>query len=249
MKAIILAAGKGERLKPLTDTLSKPMLKIDNKPVLEYLILLCKKYGINEIGINTSYLPEKIKQYFEDGSKFGVKITYSFEQKLLGTSGALNNFKKFLDSKEPFLVIYGDNVTDINIEEMYEFHKKNKSFATLALRKKPISKKPGSLIFVDSNLRITNFIEKPSDMMIFKKLCKDFYLSNSGIYILDPKILDFIPKEFSDFAYDIFPKLIKEKKPLFGFIIEKYYFRHIGEIEKYNLAKEEIELKRVRLNI
>ena len=248
MKAIVLCAGKGERLRPLTETTPKPMIPIDNKPVLEYIIHLLKKYGIREIAINTSYLPEKIKEYFGDGEKFGVDIIYSFEPEMLGTSGALNNFRDFLNTNEPFLVFYGDNITDIDLNKMLEFHKQKKSVATLALRKKPVTKKPASLVFMDENLRITKLVEKPSDEL-FAELCKDYYFSNSGIYILEPEILKFIPKGFSDFAYDIFPKLLKENLNLYGFMMDEYYFREIGKIEKYELAKNEIESGKIKLNL
>ena len=246
MKAIILCAGKGERLKPLTDKIPKPMVPIAGKPVLEYLILLCKKHSINEIFINTSHLAEQIKEYFGDGSKGQVKITYSFEPELLGTSGALNNFKEFLQD-ESFFVIYGDAITDIDLTRILNYHKRKKGIATLALRKKPTTKTPSSLIFTDKNLKINKLLEHPSDET-FHELCKDFYLSNSGIYICEPEILKFIPEGFSDFAYDIFPKLIKENKELYGFMMDKYYFREIGKIEKYNLAKEEIESGKIKLN-
>lgn len=239
MKAIILAAGKGERLRPLTENLPKPMICINGKPVLEYLILLCKKHGVTEIGINTSYLPEKIKEYFGDGSKWGVKLYFSFEEELLGTSGALNNFRDFLKD-DSFFLIYGDNVTDINLTELMNFHKKNQSMATLALRKKSVSKKPVSLVFVDDNFKITNFVEKPSDQL-FHDLCKEFYFSNSGIYALDKKILDYVPKGYSDFAYDLFPKMLENKEKLFAFMMDNYYFREVGTVEKYELAKKEIE--------
>ncbi len=245
MKAIILSAGRGERLRPLTDSLPKPMVQINNKPVLEYLILLCKKYGITEIGINTSYLPQKIREYFGDGKKFGVNITYSFEGELLGTSGALNNFRDFLKGKEPFLVIYGDNLTNINLDKMIKFHKTKKGIATIALRKKSVSKKPASLVFTNKNGRLIKFIEKPSEET-FKELCKEFYLSNSGIYVLQPEIIKYLPPGFSDFAYDIFPKLLK--KGIFSFMMDEYYFREVGSVEKYRLAKEEIESKKVKLD-
>jgi len=137
MKAIILCAGRGERLRPLTDTIPKPMIPINNKPVLEYIINLLKKNGIKDIAINTSHLPEKIREYFGDGKKFGVKITYSFEPEMLGTSGALNNFRHFFNTNEPFLVFYGDNITNIDLKKMLEFHKQKNAIATLALRKNP----------------------------------------------------------------------------------------------------------------
>jgi len=246
MKAIILCAGKGERLKPLTDKIPKPMIPIGNKPVLEYLILLCKKHNITEIAINTSHLPKQIKEYFGNGTKFGVKIKYSFEPGLLGTSGALNNFRDFLN-KEPFFVIYGDAITNIDLKKMMDYHKEKRGIATLALRKKPSTKKPSSLIFTDSDLKINKIIEHPSDE-VFNELCKDFYLSNSGIYICQPEILDFIPQGFSDFAYDIFPKLIEQGKSIYGFMMDEYYFREIGKIDKYNLAKKEIESGEIKLD-
>jgi mannose-1-phosphate guanylyltransferase/phosphomannomutase len=247
MKALILAAGKGERLLPLTLHKPKPMIEINKKPLLEYLILLCKKYGVTEIAVNTSYLPEKIKEYFGDGRKFGVKIRYSFEPKLLGTSGALNNFGDFFKG-EPFLVIYGDSLTDMNLKEMFEEHKRRKGIATLALRKKPKEYKTQSLILSDKNFKITKFIEKPTEEEV-QKLSGDFKLINSGIYIFNPKILDFIQKGFSDFAYDIFPKLISAGESIYGFTMDKYYFREVGKKDKYDIAKEEIESGKIKLNL
>jgi D,D-heptose 1,7-bisphosphate phosphatase len=238
MNALILCAGQGTRLLPLTEKIPKPMISINNKPILEYLILLCKKHNIKDIAINTSYLPEKIKKYFGNGEKFGVRITYSFESEPLGTSGALNNFKNFFN--ETFFVIYGDNVTDIDLTRMLKFHKKNNALATLALRKKSKEQKAASFVTMNSKFQLTEIIEKPSYSK-FNELCKDFYLSNSGIYILDPEILKYIPKGFSDFAYDIFPNMIKKGEKLAGFMMDEYYFREIGNIEKYELAKNEIE--------
>jgi D,D-heptose 1,7-bisphosphate phosphatase len=245
MKAVILCAGKGERLKPLTDTIPKPMITINNKPILEYLILLCKKHGFEEIFINTSYLPEKIKEYFGNGEKWGIKITYSYEPELLGTSGALNNFKEFLN--DTFIVIYGDNITDIDLTRMLKFHKKNDALATLALRKKSKEHKAASFVTVDNKSQLTGIIEKPSDSQ-FSELCKEFYLSNSGIYILEPNILDYIPEGFSDFAYDIFPKTIKKGEKLVGFMMDEYYFREVGKKEKYELAKNELESGKNKLS-
>jgi len=245
MKALILCAGKGERLRPLTNNMPKPMVLINGKPTLEYLIFLLKKHNINEVAVNTSYLPEKIKEYFGNGNKFGVKINYSLEPELLGTSGALNNFRDFFT--ETFVVICGDNITDIDLTKMIDYHKKKKAIATIAIRKKPKDYKTQSLIFADDKLKITKFIEKPSDKEV-EKLVKDYKLINSGIYIFEPEILNFIPKGFSDFSYDIFPDLIKNKKNIFGFNIDDYYFREIGKIEKYNLAKEEIESGKVKLD-
>lgn len=244
MKAIILCAGRGERLRPLTDTIPKPMVPIDNKPALLYNIELCKKHGILDIAINTSYLSEKIKEYFGDGSKFGVNIKYSFEKDLLGSSGALNNFKDFF--KENFIVIYGDNLTNLDLTKLIKYHKKKQGIATICLRKKEKNYKTQSLIFADSELRLTSFLEKPPEEQV-QKLSGNFKLINSGIYVLSPKIFGYIPSGFSDFAYDIFPTLIKKNENIYGFLIDDFYFREIGKIAKYLKAKEDIELGRVRL--
>lgn len=238
MKAVILCAGKGERLMPLTKDIPKPMILIKNKPVLEYLILLCKKHGADEIFINTSYLPDKIKEYFGDGKRWGVKIIYSYESELLGTSGALNNFKKYLNST--FFLIYGDNITDLDLTTMLKFHKKNHAFGTIALRKAKDINSFSGYASLSSIFKIEEFIEKPNSNKI--KLIKYNSLwENSGIYVLEPEILKYIKPGFSDFAKDVFPRLIIEQKEIFGFDIDNFYFREVGQIERYNSAKKEIE--------
>jgi len=245
-KAVILCAGKGTRLLPLTKNIPKPVVPINNIPLLEYNIRLCKFHGIKNIFINTSHLPKKIKEYFGNGERFGVKITYSYEPKLIGTSGALNNFKQFLKGG-PFVVIYGDNLTDINLTKMLKYHKAKGGITTLALRRKPKKYKTQSLILAEDDLRITEFIEKPSDDLIISKSPKT-KLINSGIYFCDPRILNYIPKGFSDFAYDIFPNIINKKERVYGFLMDDYYFREVGKIEKYNIAKDEIESGKIKLN-
>jgi len=252
MKAIILCASRGERLRPLTDSIPKPMVPINKIPLLEYTLLLCKKHGIKDIAINTSYLSKKITEYFGDGSKFGVRINYSFEEELLGTSGALNNFRGFFDSDKPFFVIYGDNITDIDMIKMLKYHKEKKAFATLFLHKQEMADRettPGIVVF-DANNKITKIIEKPNEeeKKLLKKTPKNQKLSNSGIYILNPKILDFISEGHSDFATNIFPKLIKRGFDFYAYT-GKCYFKELGQQKRYNKAKEEIESGKIKLNI
>lgn len=245
MKAIILCAGKGERMRPLTEGIPKPMVEINGKPLLWYNLQLLKKHNIKQVAINTSHLPEKIKDYFGDGKKFGINITYSYEQELLGTSGALNNFKDFFN--ETFVVLYGDNLTDVDLTRMIQHHKKTDAIATIALRRKPKDYKTQSLILAYEDLRIKEFIEKPSDELV-QKLSRDNKLINSGIYIMKPRLLTYIKEGFSDFAYDVFPEIIKKGEKVMGFIIDNYYFREVGKIEKYELAKNEIESGKVTLD-
>ncbi|MFA5856729.1 MAG: nucleotidyltransferase family protein [Candidatus Pacearchaeota archaeon] len=248
MKAIILCAGKGERMRPLTKDIPKPLIPIDNKPVLEYAIKNCKKHGINEIAINTSYLPEKIKEYFGTGEKFGVKIRYSFEDELLGTSGALNNFRDFFN--ETFFIIYGDNITNLDLKKMLEFHKKKESYATLFIYKEKLLDEkttPGAIV-IDEDKRVIQMIENPTEneKKELEKIPYERKFINAGVYILEPEILKNIPEGFSDFAKDIFPKLIKNQK-VYGYI-EECYFKEVGQMHRYLIAKKDIESEKIKLD-
>ena len=252
MKAVILCAGKGERLRPLTNKIPKPMIKINNKPILEYLILLCRKHGIKEIFISTSYLSEIIKNYFGDGSKWGVKIAYSIEdeENLPGTSGALNKFKQFLN--ETFFVIYGDNITNLNLLKMLEFHRSKKATGTLFVYREMITdeKSTPAIVAVKSDGEIFDLIERPteSDRERLERIKLNQKYRNSGIYVLEPEIFNFIPpKKISDFMLDIFPQIMKRGK-LFAFR-DNPYLRDIGVFLRLNKAREEIESGQVSLGL
>jgi len=249
MKAIILCAGKGERLRPLTNTIPKPMIPIAGIPLLQYNILLLRSYGIKEIAINTSYLPETIKGYFGTGALLDVKINYSYEESLLGTAGAINNFREFFD--EDFIVLYGDNLTDINLTEMINFHKTHEAFATIALHKQKITNSkttPGAVV-VDKDWKITLISERPSnkETNLLRSLPESQKFSNSGIYILNKNVLKYIAEGRSDFAVDILPKLIGNES-LYGYYSDDYYYMEVGQPERYNLAKTEIESGKVELH-
>ncbi len=216
MKALILAAGIGSRLN-LKD-IPKPMYEIDGKPVLEHNILLLKKHNISDICVTVHHRGEVIKNYFGDGSRFGVNIKYSFEEKLLGTSGALKEVQWFLDD-QPFFVIYGDNYTNINLSEMLQFHKLNKPIATIALFDKNKSLNSGiagGVIAIDKDNRITSFTEGKGSQ-------SSGYV-NAGVYIVEPEILDMIPEQISDFGKDVFPKLLEKGLLLKGYLTDSFVF-------------------------
>jgi len=251
-KAIILCAGKGTRLFPLTKNTSKPMILLNGIPLLEYNIMLCKKNGIKEIFINTSYLPEKIKNYFGDGRKWGVKIKYSYEENLLGTAGALKNFSNFLNSSEPFFVIYGDVLTNLNLREMLKSHKEKNAFSTLFIYQDKITDKkstPG-IIIVNDKKEIKKIIENPSveEIKKLKKIPESNKYINAGIYILSPKIFHYIDETPLDFSREVFPKIIKSKKKIFGFT-SSCFFRELGSKERYYLTKKEILGKKLNLDL
>jgi NDP-sugar pyrophosphorylase family protein len=200
--AIILAAGKGSRLGNISDEIPKPMIEINNKPVLEHNIILCKSFGVKNILINTHHLGQLIEQYFGDGKKFGVNIYYNREKKIMGTAGALLGFRNMLGNM-PFIVIYGDNYPQINLEKLYQFHtQKNSKFTIHTYLKKDCSES-GRVEYNENDI-LTNFYEKDKNS---KNLSG--YV-NSGIYIIDNyQMLSNFIKKGTDFAFNVIPEVLK----------------------------------------
>ncbi len=224
MKALIMAGGKGTRLRPLTCDIPKPMVPVLNKPVMEYSIELLKKYQVNEIAVTMAYLPSVIMDYFGSGQEWGVNLRYYTEEVPLGTGGSVKNAEDFLD--DTFLVISGDALTDINLQKAIDFHKTKKSKATLILKKESIPLEYG-IIITDDDGRIVRFLEKPSWGEVFSDTV------NTGIYILEPEVLDYYQKgENFDFSKDLFPKLLKDNIPMYGYITDDYW-NDIGDIRSY----------------
>jgi len=207
MKAIILSAGKGERIKTINPELPKVLFPILDKPMLIWNIELLKKHGITEIVINTHYLGEKIKDYLGDGSKFGVSIKYSYESELLGTSGALNNFRDFFN--ETFVVIYGDVISKIDLTKLIHFHKQRQAAATLVVHKTD-HPEDSDIVQLDDKGKITNLIHKPGNTEFGD-------IGNAALYVLEPFVLDYIPYGESDFIKDVFPKMILNKEKIYGY--------------------------------
>ena len=224
MKAVIMAGGEGTRLRPLTCNRPKPMVPVANKPVMEHIIELLKKHGITEIAATLQYMPEMIRDYFQDGKEFSVNLRYYIEHTPLGTAGSIKNAENFLDGT--FLVISGDALTDIDITAALNFHLQKKSIATLILKKVDIPLEYG-IVVTDDEGRITRFLEKPSWGEVFSDTV------NTGIYILSPEVLDYVKKgEMFDFSKDLFPILLKEGKPVFGYVTEDYWC-DIGDLKAY----------------
>lgn len=212
MKAFILAAGKGERLGSLTESVPKPMLELGGKPILEQNILMCKKAGVDDIFINLHYLPDIITEYFGDGSRLGVNIQYNYEPELLGTAGGIlffiNHFKE-----EPYFVIYGDNYTEFDLLELKTYHELVNSDFTIALHWVDDVSHSG-VVQLGENNEIVKFIEKP----IMDNIEGGWV--NSGIYLINPKIIDDLVKKHSDFAKDIIPKTLDREQKLYGYKIK-----------------------------
>ena len=240
MTGVILAGGFGTRLRPLTINIPKPMVPIANKPILHHIIKLLKKNGIKDLIIILYHQPELIKDYFRDGEKFGVNIKYIISDEDLGTCGATALAKDYL--KDDFLVISGDVLTDFNLSEIINFHLKKKSIATITLTRVSNPLQYGIVITTEDG-KIVRFLEKPSWGEVFSDTI------NTGIYILNPKIFDFVPekKEF-DFSKNLFPLLLKKELPIFGYISSGYW-KDIGNVKEYKIAHEDIIKGQVEIEI
>ena len=209
MKAIILAAGEGQRLRPLTERIPKPMMPIAGRPILEYNIRLLARHGIRELVINLHHRPETVAGYFADGRAWDVSITYSYEPVLLGTAGAVKKVEGFFDGT--FLVVYGDNLTMCDLGRFYTFHCEKGGLGTIALfhRDDPTA---SGIVGLDEDDRITRFLEKPRPHEVFS------YWVNAGLLVLEPAVLKAIlPGQLSDFGRDVLPTLIASGYPFYGY--------------------------------
>ena len=229
MKAMILAAGEGTRLRPLTLTCPKPMLPIGDRPLLEYNIRLLRDYGIRDIAINLHYLPQVITDYFGTGQAWDVSLHYLHEERLLGSAGAIKKLEPFFD--EPFVVMYGDLFTRIDLEPMIERHRTLGADVTVAVHtvENPAEK---GIVLLDEQGWITRFAEKPGPDQVFSNL------ANAGVYMMEPEVVTWIPSQtVCDFGHDIFPWLIENDKRLAGHQINDLLI-DIGTLSSYEWAQQ-----------
>ena len=241
MRAVLKAGGSGTRLRPLTCDLPKPMVPILNRPIAEHIINLLKKHQIREIIATLHYLPDVMREYFQDGSKFGVQMTYSVEEEQpLGTAGCVKNIAQLLDGT--FLVISGDTITDFDLSAAIEFHQKHKSKATLILTRvnNPIG---FGVVITNEEQRIKRFLEKPSTSEVFSDTV------NTGTYILEPEVLDYLPaNQECDFSKELFPLLLDKNEPMYGYVAEGYWC-DVGHLDAYRKAQYDALQHTVRLKL
>lgn len=224
MKAMIMAAGVGSRLMPLTEDIPKPMIPMANRPLMENIVDLLKKYEFNEVVANIHYLADSISQYFGDGSSSGINLIYSREEELMGTAGGVKKCAWFLD--DTFIIVSGDALTDANLGMLMEEHKRKGALATIALKRVEEVENFG-IVITDSNGRITSFQEKPRADEALSNY------ANTGIYIFEPEIFNYIPaNQFYDFGKQVFPQLVKMGAPFFGVDINSYWC-DVGNIDTY----------------
>jgi len=240
MKAVVMAGGEGSRLRPLTIGRPKPMVPMVSKPVVAHILDLLKRNGITEVVLTLHFMPEAIQSYFGDGQSLGMKIHYAIEETPLGTAGSVKNAQEFLD--EPFLIISGDAVTDINLKEVMAFHQQKGAEATLTLYRVPNPLEYG-VIITDAEGLITQFLEKPS----WGEVISDTV--NTGIYVINPEVLDLIPAGVpTDWSKDVFPRLLEDKRPLYGFVASGNW-TDVGDIGEYMRATGDVLHHRVHTEV
>lgn len=209
MKAMILAAGQGTRLRPLTDRIPKPMLLVAGKPILEHNLGLLGRYSIRDVVINLHHQPQTIIDHFTDGSRWGMHITYSFEPQLLGTAGAVKKVREEFDTT--FLVLYSDNLTTCDLTRLTVFHQAKGGIATIALHYRDDPTASG-IADLDDQDRVIRFVEKPNPDQVFSNWV------SAGILVLEPEVLEAIPDGMpSDFGRDLFPSLLARGEAIYGY--------------------------------
>jgi mannose-1-phosphate guanylyltransferase len=238
MKAMILAAGKGTRVRPITYTIPKPLIPILQKPVMEFLLELLRKHGFDQIMVNVSHLADEIENYFRDGQRFGVEIGYSFEGRIvegklvgeaLGSAGGLRriqDFNTFFD--DTFIVLCGDALIDLDLTAAVKWHKAKGAIATVVTKKVPKEEVSSyGVVVTDQDGRIKSFQEKPS---VEEALSTEI---NTGIYIFEPEVIDYIPpKQQYDIGSELFPKLVEIGAPFYAVSMD-FQWVDIGKVPDY----------------
>jgi mannose-1-phosphate guanylyltransferase len=245
MKAMILAAGKGTRVRPITYIMPKPMIPIMQKPVMEFLVELLKQHGFNQIMVNVSHLSEEIENYFRDGQKFDVQMGYSFEGKIvngelvgdaLGSAGGLKkiqDFSPFFD--DTFVVLCGDALIDLDLQAVVQWHKAKKSLATVVMKTVPKEEVSSyGVVVTDADGRILDFQEKPK---VEDALSNNI---NTGIYIFEPEIFNYIPSGTQyDIGGDLFPQLVKSNAAFYAIAMD-FQWVDIGKVPDYWQAIQDV---------
>jgi mannose-1-phosphate guanylyltransferase / phosphomannomutase len=232
MKAVVMAGGEGTRLRPMTANQPKPLLPVVNRPIMEHVLRLLKRHGLSETVVTVQFLAALIRNYFGDGEELGMSLQYATEEMPLGTAGSVKNAEAALRD-DRFLVISGDALTDIDLTDMVNYHKKNGALVTIGLKRVPNPLEFG-IIIVDDDGRVQRFLEKPTWGQVFSDT------ANTGIYVMEPEVLDHVAEGTSvDWSGDVFPKLLAEGAPLYGYIADGYW-EDVGTHESYLKAQADM---------
>lgn len=241
MKAVVMAGGEGTRLRPMTSSMPKPLLPVVNRPIMQHVLTLLKRHGLTETVVTVQFLASLVKNYFGDGEEFGMELTYANEEKPLGTAGSVKNAEDALRD-DSFLVISGDALTDFDLTELIEFHKRKGGLVTVCLTRVPNPLEFGITI-VDDEGKVERFLEKPTWGQVFSDTV------NTGIYVMEPEVFDYVEADVPvDWSGDVFPQLMKEGKPIYGFIAEGYW-EDVGTHESYVKAQADVLEGKVDVDI
>lgn len=237
---MILAGGMSTRLYPLTKQVPKPLVPIAGEPNSAHVMRYLRSFGIEEVAINVHYLADKIVDAFGDGSRYGLKLHYLHEAKLLGSAGAVKQMEDFLRG-DTFVVVGCDGLTDLRLDDLAAFHKQRGAIASLALVEEEDVSQYG-VVVLEPDGRIAEFQEKPA------KGTERSHLVNTGVYIFEPEILDRIPAgEFWDFGHDVFPELQRTEAAFYGLQMDGAYWVDIGTTSEYKQATSDVLAGKVRL--
>jgi NDP-sugar pyrophosphorylase family protein len=240
MKAMILAAGVGSRLDPLTRNLPKPLVPIVNRPVMEHIIVLLAKHGFQEIMVNLHYLGDQIESFFGDGRHLGVNIHYSYEDQLWGDAGSVKRVEEFFKD-ETFIVVGGDDLADIDLTRLVRTHRDKKALATIALSLVDDPSEYG-IVLMNEEGRITRFMEKPKGEVIFSNT------ANTGVYVFEPEVFELIPRNtFYLFGKQFFPQMLEQRRPLYGHLTASYW-KDVGNLAVYQQTHYDALAGRVAIN-
>jgi mannose-1-phosphate guanylyltransferase len=241
MRVMIMAAGIGTRLRPLTDLMPKPMAPIANRPALYHILRLLHAHGFREVVINLHHLPDVIRGYFGDGTALGMRLEYSFEPELLGTAGGVKRNGGYLGG-DTFLIMSGDALTDVDLTGLVAAHRCYGSIATMAVKEVADPSLYGVVVSDDED-RVVGFQEKPTREEARSRLC------NCGMYVFEPEILDHIPAgQFDDFGKRVFPDLLRQGVPFHAHTIGAYW-SDVGNLNEYMRGNGDALARRVDVEI
>ncbi|MBI3947777.1 MAG: mannose-1-phosphate guanyltransferase [Armatimonadetes bacterium] len=241
MKAVVMAGGEGSRLRPLTCNRPKPLVPIANKPIMQHILELLVRHGLTDVTSTLFYLADEIETYFGDGSEFGVRMHYTVEETPLGTAGSVKQAEPRLRDGT-FLILSGDALTDFDLTKAIEFHRRRGAMATIVLTRVENPLDYG-VVITDPDSRIRRFLEKPDWSQVFSDTI------NTGIYILEPEVLQYMePGKNYDWSKDVFPVLLRQRQPLFGYLAAGYWC-DVGSIQAYRQAHYDALRGKVKLNL
>jgi mannose-1-phosphate guanylyltransferase/phosphomannomutase len=241
VKAVVMAGGEGTRLRPMTASMPKPLLPVVNKPIMEHVLRLLHRHGFSETVVTVQFLASLVRNYFGDGEELGMRLHYATEETPLGTAGSVKNAEHLLRD-DTFVVISGDALTDFDLTSLVKFHHDKGALVTVCLTRVPDPLEFGITI-IDDEHRVQRFLEKPTWGQVFSDTV------NTGIYVMEPEVFDYVKAdEPVDWSGDVFPRLVEDGKPIYGYIAEGYW-EDVGTHESYVRAQADVLSGRVDVEL